>query len=392
MRLFDGKFWHRCVKPAAVVVLTTALTFALLVAVVGPQQMGDTLGSINRIAQVRVSQFAAATYYVDCSAGNDANSGTSASAAWKTLTKANAASLTAGGRLLLKRGCTFTGPLYAKWTGTADAPITIAAYSEGNVPLVKGHDAQGNVIKVTGSYQVLDGLQATANAPAADPNCQNQPVGWRIGFAFYGGAYNTVQNSKAFGLTAGVHLSGASHHNRVLSNALVDSKNMSVNTNNGGSDDSGGWGLLLNGDDNEIAGNSFSGNQTWCSYDFAGGEGASIEIYKAQRNHIHHNVSVQDKTFTELGGDSTKQPNGNTFAYNLFVNTRHASSEFLNLRGTGNRALNNVGYQTGSSSIALNAPGDTTTVIKNNIFWAGGQHRLCGRADPGVQQRVLVKR
>jgi hypothetical protein len=62
------------------------------------------------------------------------------------------------------------GPLYAKRTGTASAPITIAAYGEGDKPLVRGHDAQGNVVKITGSYQVLGGLRATT-PPAADLNC-----------------------------------------------------------------------------------------------------------------------------------------------------------------------------------------------------------------------------
>ncbi len=51
----------------------------------------------------------AATYYVDCSAGSDSRAGTSTSAAWRSLTKANGASLRAGDSLLLKSGCQF-GP------------------------------------------------------------------------------------------------------------------------------------------------------------------------------------------------------------------------------------------------------------------------------------------
>src|SRR5689334_3513936 len=44
-------------------------------------------------------------YYVDCTGGNDANSGTSESAAWKSLAKARAAVLLPGDRLLFRRGC-----------------------------------------------------------------------------------------------------------------------------------------------------------------------------------------------------------------------------------------------------------------------------------------------
>src|SRR5581483_7776282 len=202
-------------------------------------------------------------------------------------------------------------------------------------------------------------------------NCQNQPVGWRVGFAFAGGSYNTLQNSEAFGLTAGVQLSGATSHNAVLHNALHDNTNMSVNTNNGGYDDSGAWGLLVNGDANEIAWNTFANNNAWCSYDF-GTEGASIELYKAQGNAVHHNVSTNDATFSELGGDSTRASSGNTFAYNQFADTVHSHSEFLNLRGPNNVAVNNSTYQTGSSSLAFTVDTTSGTVARNNVFWANG--------------------
>src|SRR5581483_4152054 len=311
------------------------------------------------------------TYYVDCTAGADTNAGTRPTSAWKSLAKANAASLAPGDALLLMRGCTWSGPLTAKWSGTATAPITIGAYGSGSLPRIKNADPQGNVVKVTGTYQVLDSLSATADPPPADPNCQNQPVGWRVGFAFAGGSYNTLQNSEAFGLTAGVQLSGATSHNAVLHNALHDNTNMSVNTNNGGYDDSGAWGLLVNGDANEIAWNTFANNNAWCSYDF-GTEGASIELYKAQGNAVHHNVSTNDATFSELGGDSTRASSGNTFAYNQFADTVHSHSEFLNLRGPNNVAVNNSTYQTGSSSLAFTVDTTSGTVARNNVFWANG--------------------
>src|SRR5690242_10027884 len=43
-------------------------------------------------------------YYVDCTGGNDTNSGTAESAAWKSLSKARTAPLLPGDRLLFKRG------------------------------------------------------------------------------------------------------------------------------------------------------------------------------------------------------------------------------------------------------------------------------------------------
>jgi hypothetical protein len=46
----------------------------------------------------------ASTYYVSSSAGNDSNSGTATSAAWKTLAKVNGSTFVAGDRILLARG------------------------------------------------------------------------------------------------------------------------------------------------------------------------------------------------------------------------------------------------------------------------------------------------
>ena len=48
----------------------------------------------------------AATYYVDCSAGNDKASGkATGSGAWRTLPRANSATLVPGDQLRLRSGC-----------------------------------------------------------------------------------------------------------------------------------------------------------------------------------------------------------------------------------------------------------------------------------------------
>ena len=100
------------------------------------------------------TQVAGAAYSVDCAVGNDMNSGMSEAAAWRTLARANQAPL------LPRRGCTFAGPLHAAWVGTAEAPIAIGAYGEGERPVIWGGDAQGNVVKIAGSHVVVDGRLA----------------------------------------------------------------------------------------------------------------------------------------------------------------------------------------------------------------------------------------
>ncbi len=235
-------------------------------------------------------------------------------------------------------------------------------------------------VSITGTHQIIESLHVRADAPSTDPHCQNQPVGWRAGFTFQNGAaYNTVRASQASEMTTGVLLARDAHHNRVLNNQLTNNRVMSVNTNNGGADDSGAWGILVHGSDNEIAHNYFSGNTAWCSYDF-GIEGASVEMFEGRRNTIHHNVSVNDTTFTELGSSSALQAADNTYAYNLYHNTQHAKSEFLTLRGAGDsfgptwrtRVFNNTVYLTGDESKGVSCFGGCSAQIlelRNNILW-----------------------
>ncbi len=91
-------------------------------------------------------------------------------------------------------------------------------------------------------------------------------------------------------------------------------------------------------------------------------------MYGAPRNRIHHNISVNDTTFTELGGDGTT---GNAFYYNKYVDTAHDRTEAFNLgRGRITAVYNNSIYLTGGDSRGLVVgTGDGGTVVKNNIFY-----------------------
>ena len=83
-------------------------------------------------------------YYVDAENGNDDNNGTSPETAWKTLTKASSIrKLTAGGKILLKAGCTWNGEqlLVKNAEGTAENPVVIGSYGEGAKPVINGNGA-----------------------------------------------------------------------------------------------------------------------------------------------------------------------------------------------------------------------------------------------------------
>jgi hypothetical protein len=144
-------------------------------------------------------------------------------------------------------------------------------------------------------------------------------------------------------------------------------------------DDIGAWGILLKGRNQEIAYNYFARNQAKCTYDTPP-QGNAVEVYEAQNSTIHHNTSINDRVFSELGGSAGMRASNITYAYNLVVsNVRDA--RFIVPRGSGNSfgptpgtvAYNNTVYFTGAESQGIVCGAGCNTNIltaRNNIFWA----------------------
>ena len=86
----------------------------------------------------------ATEYYVDAGGGNDGNSGLSAAAAWRTISKVNASSFAAGDRVLLKRGQVWREQLVIPSSGVSGQPLVFGAYGTGDRPLLKGSDLVRN--------------------------------------------------------------------------------------------------------------------------------------------------------------------------------------------------------------------------------------------------------
>jgi hypothetical protein len=78
----------------------------------------------------------AATYYLDCQAGNDGENGLDPLTAWRTINRASLSSYAPGDSILLKRGCVWQGAGFkARGNGTAQSPIILADYGDANLPL-----------------------------------------------------------------------------------------------------------------------------------------------------------------------------------------------------------------------------------------------------------------
>ncbi len=113
----------------------------------------------------------AASYYVDSSAGNDANAGTSSAAAWKSLTKVNAHTYVAGDKILFKAGGIWTGQLIPKGSGASGNPIVIDLYGSGAKPLIQANATKHNTVYLLNqSYWEINNLEVTNNAGSSASN------------------------------------------------------------------------------------------------------------------------------------------------------------------------------------------------------------------------------
>lgn len=333
--------------------------------------LGLTIISMIGVGLSPTSVSAASTFYVDCSSGSDGNSGTSTSSAWRSVSRANAAPMTPGSRLLFKRGCTWSGTaLLAKWIGTSTSPITIGAYGSGNRPLFQNAQDQ---VYIRGSWLVIEGLAARADPVTRDTQCENAPAGRRTGFRLVAGAQrNILRDLTADDLFIGIWVDRDAHHNTVRSNVLRNNRMKSDNWTS----DAGAVGISLIGDDNEIAYNTISGSDV-CSR-FYGRDGSAVEVYGGQRNRIHHNRAINNNNFTELGNPRSSD---NTFAYNVVTSTLR-DGHFLTTRGGSDtkygpvyrtKAYNNTVYLPGAAAYAVQCvKGCNSSILsfRNNIIWS----------------------
>jgi len=82
----------------------------------------------------------ATDYYVDASAGSDANSGRSTSSPWQTVAKVNSRTFGPGDTIKFKAGEVWPERLVVSWSGTSGSPITFTRYGSGPNPVIKSSE------------------------------------------------------------------------------------------------------------------------------------------------------------------------------------------------------------------------------------------------------------
>src|SRR3972149_3384833 len=312
------------------------------------------------------------TYYLDSANGADSNSGTSATSAWRSVQKASNSLLRPGDRLLLGRGQTFVGELSISESGTAAAPIVVGAFGDGAQPVITGG---GDCVEISGSQVVVHGIHLD--------NCSWAGLQFATGASFNIAAGNVMTRN-----VVGAHAEDGSANNRIVGNQIADNTKMSRLTSTPDNDDSGAFGVLLNGDMNEVGYNVISGHDTF-SYDY-GRDGAAVEVFGGQSNRIHHNLALENDAFSELGNPRSS---ANTFDYNV-VRSSLPQSIFLVTRGAedrngpvlSTRLHNNTVLLTGANSqgfVCHAGCGADILFLRNNIFQASLK---AGYADGAIDE------
>lgn len=108
-------------------------------------------------------------YYVDCKAGQDAASGSSPRTAWKSVAKVDLTTFQPGDKVLFKSGCSWSGQLWPKGSGTAQHPIAIDRYGGEALPVINGAGlAEDALLLKNQEYWEVRNLEITntGSAPA----------------------------------------------------------------------------------------------------------------------------------------------------------------------------------------------------------------------------------
>lgn len=321
------------------------------------------------------------TYYLDSVHGNDSAAGDSPATAWKTLAKASAADLAPGEKLMLSRGSSWSGQLAITKSGEADDPIVVDAYGTGARPVLK--DDNEACLYLGGDHIEVYNLQIGVDQDQGRCSWAGIKVG---------GSNNVIEQNYITGAAAGVYIETSARYTSVTSNEFVNNNFMSKLTpqEENDNDDSGAFAMLVQGDDSNIGWNTITGSVAF-SYDYEF-DGAAVEIFMGSRNYVHHNLALDNDTFTELGTSrnddgTTNDPDGtsgNVFEYNGIYGDRTRSGIVTRgpVKDNGEIETNGPVFGTVFRNNSMNLPNSDAEGV---VCYAG-----CTNAHFKLSQNIVV--
>lgn len=145
------------------------------------------------------NSYAQNIYYFSSSTGNDANVGNEANPL-QTISKLNSLVLTAGDKIMFKKGDTFVGQIIVSYSGSLGSPIIYDSYGIGDLPILTASNGSNGIadplstIKIIGKqYLEFHNLQIENerfDAASGSPNDQ--------AYGIYFQSFKTLPTSKNF--------------------------------------------------------------------------------------------------------------------------------------------------------------------------------------------------
>lgn len=296
---------------------------------------------------------------------------------WKTLAAVNSHTFKPGDSVYFARGSTYTGGFIIKDSGTAAQPITFTAYGAGAAPSFTNPDLSvlnGNVIQITGSYLIVDGLHFHDGAAA--PAGRSGSV-FRMGDVFIdkGGDHNIIRNSKVVNSPIGFNVNG--EYCVITRNELRDCTRFLKPP---------AWGpiaIFIGNANTEISYNRISNYlSTGGTY---GADGGAIEVdprlYKVAAHDIsiHHNYSYGNEGFLEITQATER--------INVSYNVSNDYQQFVFYwEGTNSVVENNTVLRVlpkNSVTDVVFSFKDPGNIIRNNIFVVNAKRQVF--TDSGTQ-------
>ncbi|RWR23396.1 hypothetical protein D8Y23_00385 [Microbacterium enclense] len=321
-------------------------------------------------------------YYVDATAGDDGNVGTSSTSAWRTLARVTAHTFAPGDVVAFERGDTFSGSATISGGGTSASPVTVTAYGSGPQPLLT-NPGGWNMLLVDAPYVAVDDLSFTNGAvfDNADGVGIRGPKYERSGaVAITGnGTGVLVQDSTFTDVGVGVKTYGAD--SKVLHNTFQNLRIAYRGPDSGIQTSYGAIGVSVNNSGVELAYNDFLGCRSTNSPYGADGGAVEIEgfLYSKDDITIHHNYSRGSQGFLEVTETTTSNvtlTENVSDDYQQFIawNTTTTPSGYLVQNNTVIRSLDSATlfdwyyYRESGPS-----PSAGWATIQNNVFQTSGR-------------------
>ncbi|MEM9611601.1 MAG: hypothetical protein AAGA59_01555 [Actinomycetota bacterium] len=352
-----------------------------------------------------------ATVHVDCDTGDDDAPGTEA-APLRTLA---AVGVPEAGTDVVIVGTCVGQQLRVTWSGTAADPVVV----DGGDALLRSTGAdigRGAIIEAEGDHVQVWGVriegvpQETQTIGRACPGGDGTyQTGYVLGVRLRG-SDSVVARADISGTYAGVFVTDGADRALITRSVIHDNDILTTGRDgvDGDADDAGAFGVVLHGSWAEVSWNHFHDNRA-CSPDYFV-DGSAVEIFNGSANTVHHNLSVDDHVFTELGrtglGPETDTPMiGNVFHANRYI-TRHGGHDegtpsgerFLVTRGEGrlgpviatvatdNRVT--ILGSAGDAFVCIDCTADTLALGGNHL--AVTRHRIWYGADAGGTYAVVA--